>query len=648
MNVSHRTPASAALAGLVVAFLFNSAHAAYGATLEDDARVDELIVSAARVPTPPSRVNVPVGTLDRQQIERRQAQSLNDLLIGTPGVAIARSGGVGALSELRMRGAESNHVLVLIDGVDANDPALGSAVDVSHISLAGAERIEILRGPQSALWGTDALAGVINIETVARPTAPGGRVNVESGSHGTNVLGGEFRAGNGAAWLGAGGQLFRTDGINVADIGSGRDGYRNDTWHVNTGYDAERWSVGAVLRQTQAETEYDATPPPDFVPVDGDREFHTRQRFARVYGTIDVTPVWRQTLTIGYTDTDNENLDEGTRTNRSDARRLRLSWQNDWRFDWNGLGNRITVALERQTEDFTFRAPASQFGDPNQDRSIAANSVIAEYDVAFTDDLGLTLSGRADRNTDFDDAIAGRAGIRYQRPDWGSRFFASAGTGVNNPTFTERFGFAPDTFIGNPDLKPERSFGIQLALEQRLTDRIVADVALFRDRLIDEIDGFAFDPALGGFTAINRDGRSRRQGVEIGSRYDATDNLSLALDYGYLDATEPVGDGQVRELRRPRHTGRAVIDASALAERLRLQIGAAYVGRSLDNDFSTFPATRVSLESFWLVHAAGRYHLNATWSVFGRVENALDTDYQTVFGYNTPGRTAYIGVSANL
>jgi vitamin B12 transporter len=645
------TPFSLSRASVVLAALpFVSVVSIHAAAEPLDAavgQIEDVIVTATRVPTPAARVNVPVEILERDQLEMRQAQSLGDLLIGSPGIAIARSGGVGALSELRMRGAESNHVLVLIDGVDANDPALGSRADISHIDLTGVERIEILRGPQSALWGTDALAGVISIRTISRPTTPSGRINLESGSHGTGAIDGEFRTGNGRAWLGIGGNGFRTDGIDVSG-GAGRDGYRNRTLHANSGYDAERWSIGAVLRQTLAESEYDPTPAPAFVPVEGDREFDTRQRFARVHATFAATPSMNQTLTVGYLDTDNENLAEGTRTNRSDARRLRIAFQNDWNFGWTGGDARITFALERQTEDFTFRAPASPWGDPNQDQSISANSLVLEYDVAIGDDLGLTLSGRADRNSAFDDVLAGRASMRYQRPDWGSRVFVSIGTGVNNPTFTERFGFTPDTFLGNPALKPERSLSMQLVLEQQVTAWLLADAAIFRDRLIDEIDGFAFDAERGGFTAVNRDGRSRRQGIELGGRLHATDSLSIRVGYGYLDATEPGSDGQLRELRRPRHTGRLAADVRAFSDRLRLQLGTAYVGRSFDHDFGTFPARRVVLGSYWLAHTAARYHVTDTWSVFGRLENAFDANYQTVFGYHTPGRTAHIGVTADL
>jgi vitamin B12 transporter len=650
MSVRSVHPAALALAAACFACLSSSpavhAETASNAPERDPGRVDQIIVSASRVPTPVERVNQPVEAYNRDDIERRQAHVLNDLLIGAPGIALARAGGPGTVSELRVRGAETRHVLVLIDGVDANDPAIGSTVDLSHISLAGAERVEILRGPQSAVWGTDALAGVITIDTVARPDTTSGRVHVESGSYGTNAVTADVRTGNGGAWLGAGGHRFRTDGINIAGDGGERDGYRNDTLFVNAGYDGDRWSIGAIARYVDAVSEYDPTSPITSRPIDGDREFTTRKRFARAFGTFEAVPGWNQTLSLAYTGSDNANFADGARTNRSEGERLRVGYQNDWYFGVRD--QRLTLALEHQREDFTFRAPASAWGDPNQDQRLASTSAIVEYDVTFNVNFGLTISGRADRNSEFGNATAGRASLRYERPDWGSRVFASLGTGVNNPTFTERFGFTPDTFIGNPSLEPERSVSAQLTLEQQLTPTLAADVAVFRDRLIDEIDGFAFDPAAGGFTALNRDGRSRRQGIEAAMRLQALEGLQLTAAYGYLDATEPSAGGQLRELRRPRHTGRLIADASLLSDRLQVQLGAGYVGRRFDNDFATFPAAHVTLDAYWLVHTTARYHLNDRWAVFGRVENALDESYQTVLGYHTPGRSAFVGLTARL
>ncbi len=637
---------SASFAAALLIFANHPAQANTGHS-GGDVDVDEMIVSAARVPTEQNRVNVPVETLTRDEIIRRQAVVLADLLTGSPGVGLTRSGGSGALTELRMRGAEAGHVLVTIDGIDANDPALGSTVDLAHIDLSGVERVEVLRGPQSALWGSDALAGVINIATASRPTAPSGRLSVESGSFSTRSLQGGLNSGNGRVYGSVNASLFNTDGINISETGTGRDGYWNRTLQASGGIDDEGYELSAVLRQTDAESEYD--PVPFATPEDGDREFHTRQRYGRISGTTGLTPATRQTLALAVSDTSNENFADGESTNTNQGRRTRLTLQNDWAFGTWDADSRISIALERQIEDFRQRAPVTAFGDPNQNQSIRSSSISVEYDVAVSEEFGLTLSARGDRNSEFDDVVALRAAARYHVAQSGTRVFASAGTGVNNPTFTERFGFTPDTFVGNPELKPERSIGLQLALEQPVGERFVAEIALFRDWLIDEIDGFVFDPDSGAFTADNRDGRSHRHGVELRTRFDLTDALRLSAGYGYLTATEPAADGrQTRELRRPRHTGNLATDFTSADGRLQLRLGGAYVGETLDNDFSTIPATQVTLDDYWLVHLTGRYHLNDTWSLFGRVENALDTDYQTVLGYNTPGRSGYIGITAAL
>ncbi len=607
----------------------------------------QLIVTGSRVATPAHEINVPVEVIDRQEIQRRQADYLQDLLLGRPGIAMTRSGGPGALSELRMRGAESNHTLVLLDGVDVNDPALGSAVDLSHLNLAAIDSVEILRGPQSALWGSGALAGVLQVRSLRPEPGTRGGLRMDAGSFGTRNTHGRLETASEQSHLSLSANLYTTDGIQTAGSGAEPNSYDNQTFHLDAGTSGSGWELGFMVRETTAENEYDPTPAPDFLPVSGDRAFHTRQRFSRLYGSLDVTPTWDHSLALHYFDSDNENFADGQSTNTNGASKIRLSWQQNWRPDTT-LPQRVTVALERTTERFRQRAPADMFGNPSQNQSISANSVVLEYDVSPIDNLGLTLSLRTDRNSDFDNATTGRLGVSYALPDLGSRLFASYGTGVKNPTFTERFGFTPDTFIGNPDLKPQESTGLQIGLQQRFGDELEAQITLFRDRLEDEIDGFFFDPDLGGSTAINRDGQSKRQGAELFLAWQAIDPLRLSLSYGYLRATEPGNGGQVTELRRPRHSGQLLADWAAPGSPWQLQIGGAYIGESYDNWFATFPATRVTLDDVWLVHLSSGYQFNPQLRVFGRIDNALDEDYQTVFGYNSPGRSFHLGFSVGL
>ena len=198
---------------------------------------------------------------------------------------MSQSGGIGSVTEVRFRGAEANHLLVMVDGIAINDPALGSSVDFANLDLIGATRIEILPGAQSALWGSDALAGVMNFETTPAPGAYQRNVWLEGGSNDTSRESIQLAQRNDSLYYALNARHTETAGTNIAEHGGEDDGYRNTTVHLNTGYTGERGSVAVVARQVTAQSEYDPTPFPDFVPVDGNLELNVRQRLLGLTAT---------------------------------------------------------------------------------------------------------------------------------------------------------------------------------------------------------------------------------------------------------------------------------------------------------------------------------------------------------------------------
>ena len=217
------------------------------------------------------------------------------------------------------------------------------------------------------------------------------------------------------------------------------------------------------------------------------------------------------------------------------------------------------------------------------------------------------------------------------------RLFGNVGTGTKNPTFTERFGYSPDTFIGNPHLTPERSVEYEAGYA---TGRFSA--TYFDNRLTDEIDGFVYDPARGGFTADNREEKSRRRGVEIGY-FDTLGPLRISAHYTYVDSAED----DSAEIRRPRHQGRLDMTA-AITPSTRLNLGLAAVGEQYDNDFSAYPAIRRTLEPYVLVHGGLDHRVSPRTRLYLQMENAFDTDYEDVFGYRNPGRRVLAGCTLRL
>ena len=255
------------------------------------------------------------------------------------------------------------------------------------------------------------------------------------------------------------------------------------------------------------------------------------------------------------------------------------------------------------------------------------------------------LSLRFDNNSDFDDSLTGRASLVWNVSDE-TALRANIGTGQKTPTFTERFGYFPGQFIGNPALKPERSLSYEVGLDQRIGDAVTVQLAFFKQDIEDEIDGFVFDPATFLFTANNLKTTSKRSGAELGARVGMTDRFGLNMTYTYTDATE----NGARELRRPLHSGSLQADYSFLDSRGRIALSADYGGTRQDAFFPPWPSPMeiVTLKNHWLLDLTAQYDVSNATSLFVRAKNLLDTEYEQVYGYRTPGRAAYAGIQVSF
>lgn len=639
MNTTVRVSSRAAFGAAIFLSILTPSPAA----AQSEAAVEEVTVTASRVQTPAVSAAIPVEVVSSEDLQARQSLYLADVLRGRNSIAVAQSGPVGGLTELRLRGAETNQVQVRMDGIVLNDPAIGSSVNLAHLNLIGVRQLEILRGAQSGVWGSDAVAGVINIDTRPPPDSNLRRISVEGGSDQTYTAALTLQGTGNNAYYALSGDYYDTGGTNAALEGNEDDGYRNATGHLNTGYATERWGVDAVVRYTDARSEFDPTPFPDFVPTDGDYVLDVSQTYAKVGGRFEVSPRWHHRLYYHYLDTENQNVVSGSTSDATYGGRDLFGYQTDLYVGPEHLPQRLTFAYEHSREDYRQRGDASAFGDPNYDANYEVDSLVAEYELTWRRLIAIATA-RHDDNSDFDADTTFRLAARYGLAER-TTVFAGYGTGTKNPTFTELFGFTPDTFIGNPSLRPEDSTSVNVGVEQAIGDYGLVNVNLFRDRLTDEIDGFFFDPALPGFTAANLDGTSRREGVELATRWTLPGRLTLAVDYSYLDATEPENGGSTRELRRPEHTGRAVLSYDR-SDRLSGEVGLDYIGDRDDIDFGTFQ--RVSLDEYVLWYLAARYRMGPRLELRGRIENAFDEDYQDVFGYRSPGRKILVGISADL
>lgn len=277
---------------------------------------------------------------------------------------------------------------------------------------------------------------------------------------------------------------------------------------------------------------------------------------------------------------------------------------------------------------------------------MAVTSVIAEYQGLSGERLSWILSARLDNNSDFDDSLNGRLSVAYQWSD-DTTLRAGVGTGQKNPTFIERFGYFPEQFIGNAALKPERSTSYDVGLDRNiLNGKMHLQISLFRQDLVDEINGFVFDPATFLSTAENLTSESKRSGMEIAVRWNLSESLSLGGHYTNISAT----DQGSREVRRPRHSGGVSADFRSPNERFTTTLNADYGGTRSDIFFPPYPNPPeiVTLRNYWLLDVASQYQATPTVAVFVRGTNLLDEDYEQVYGYRTLGRAGYLGVRVSF
>ncbi len=609
--------------------------------------IENIVTTASRSAVAASRVGSTFSVVDRALIERRQAVMIADILQDLPGVAVSRLGGPGSQTQLRLRGAEANHVLVLIDGVAVNDPTAADEFSFEQLTSWDIDRIEVIRGPQSALWGSDAVAGVINFITRRAGAEPFGAAGfAEAGSADSRRAG--VRAGgrqgrfSGMASL----SWFATDGENIARSGAERDGYENLSAGVTAGFaasDALRFDISA--RHTDASADFDETFSTG-LPADADLVSDTRHLYLR--GSTELLlhdGRWRQQLSTAWADSERENRDTGKLTDRSAGERLELSYQSSWELGREPGHYRLTAAIDYDRETFSQAFPGNPFlaaADQRQERD--TTGLVAEFQARPAPGLDLSASLRRDDHSDFKDKTSVRVTAAWQRTASDTRLHASFGTGMKKPTFTELFGFFPASFVGNPDLKPEESRGFDIGIEQGLFDsRLRADLSWFYAELEDEIQTVF----LPGFLAsvINSDGRSRRQGVELELRARPVAGLQLRGSYTYTDASEPAASGgRQREIRRPRHMAALNLDYAFAADRAGVNLNLSYTGAQLDLDFSRFPSPLVRLDEYLLVNLAASYAVSEQLTVYARADNLFDTGYENAFGYRSPGAAFHAGL----
>ena len=634
----HARPLAAAAGASLFAAFSNCPPALAEDTEPATQTITPIVVTATRLPTPATNVASSFTIITAEEIEERQYRTVNDALRGVPGLNLVQLGGAGTATSIFMRGTESNHVLFLVNGRRGGDPAgSGGVFDPQSLLVDNIARIEIVRGPRSVLYGSDAIGGVINVITKRASGPITGSAHVEAGSFRTVAgrwgLGGDV----GPVTMQLNLAKLKTDGVSIAPDDEGNpenDGFRNDVASLALGFSpADGVSVDLYGQYVRAVTEID-----NFGADDVNAEDSRTIRLAQLKLKADlVEDLWRVRLTGGFNDQDfqNDNPPESGvgETSRSifDGTVMEAALLND--FHLAGIGTLVLGLEARREQGESGGGAFFNFAD-----QLRTYSAFAEYQFEFAERVFGTLGLRGDNNRDFESETTYGASLGFRHPETATTLRASVGTGFKAPSLVDLFGGVSGLFFGNPDLVPEKSFGWDMGVEQELfAGRLALGATYFENDIDELIDGFAFDAGTGLFTARNVDEATTR-GVEAFVEMQPISELLVALDYTFTRAF----DSSINEdlLRRPKHKASANLTWYPL-DPLTVNFATLYTGSTVD-------VGGVRMGSYTVVDVAAAYNLGEGVRLQGRVENLFDRDYEIADGFARPGIAGLFGVGVDF
>ncbi|GAB5454688.1 MAG: TonB-dependent receptor [Henriciella sp.] len=605
-----------ALLGAVSLALISSVQAQEAETGETT--LDTVIVEGSRLNQTETEVGSSVTIITAEDIDALGFDFAVDAVAAAPGVTINSNGAFGGSASVRIRGASSEQTLVLIDGVVVNDPTSpGGGFNFARLDTENIDRIEILKGPQSTLWGTDAIGGVVSITTKRPEEGLGGSAFAEYGSFNTFRGGASIGNANDTGDFRLAIVGTSSDGISKADEDNGNiedDAYEALTLSAkggfNLGGDAR---LSADLLWTDAETEFDSFVGGAQGSVgDGDEVSETEEFSANLSLTGSLFSNRLENLVlIGFSDITRENFSNGAPSFDAEGDRMLYRYQGTFEID-----DQNTLAFGAEREESTSR-----------DEETSIDGLFALYEFKPVEQLTLTGGLRLDDHERFGSETTGRVAAAYN-PAENLTLRASWGQGFKAPTIFQTTFFCCGATTPNADLQAETSEAFDIGLDWRSADgRAEAGITYFDQDTENQI---SFSFAVGGYENI---AEVMSQGIELYGAYEITDWLSVSANYAYIDAED--GDGNpVRRI--PEHSGDV---------RFSVDPEGPFSGNVLvryNGEESNSATTDV--DSWTRVDVTGSYDLNETVELFGRIENLFDEEYQQIVGYGTPDLSGYLGI----
>jgi vitamin B12 transporter len=608
-------------------------------------KTEEVVVTATRIETASREVGSSITVITNQQIEERQNTTVLEVLRTVPSLDVVQLGGPGGQTSVFIRGAKSEHTLVLIDGVEMNDPITpGRSYDFANLTTDNIESIEIIRGPQSTLYGSDAIGGVINIITKKGKGKPRGFVSAEGGSFNTFREKAGVSGGNQWANYSLGISRWDTNGISAANEKDGnheKDDYENTSISTRLGVTpTENSDADFVLRYINARADID-----NYGGVGGDDPNNTadlEQLFFRTQVRLSLfNDLWEQKLGFSLTDLDRDYHNDTDADHPSDLDRssyygkiLKFDWQHNLYLHET---NTLTLGIENEEEKGKSKYYSESAWGPytsNFKEKIAQTTGYYLQDqIKLWDSWFTTLGVRLDDHSRFGSETTYRITSAYLIQQTGTKLKGSFGTGFKAPTLYQLY-----SQYGNQNLDPEESTGWDIGVEQSLFDKkLILGATYFSNEFDELIEFVGYESGTSKYINV---AEAEARGVEVFASVCPIDDLTFLASYTYTD-TEDKATGKDL-LRRAKNKFGLDVNYRFIGKG-NVNLGLVYVGKRDDNDYSSWPAKRVELDDYLLANLAASYDITRNIQIFGRAENLLDEDYEEVKGFGTPGISAYAG-----
>ncbi len=592
---------------------------------------DEMIVTATKTLNSISDTGgSSVTVITAEDIRNSGKQSVEEVIKGTAGIDVASNGGPGTLASVFLRGADAKNTLVLIDGVPSNDPAdANRAPNLANLTVDNIDRIEIVRGTVSFLYGSNASAGVINIITKKGSSTPQSFAGIEGGSYGTYKAYAGTNGQQGILNYSAGVSRLKTEGFSAVDQNNSwinpkgkvfeKDGYENTSLSGNFGLRLnDHTSLETVVRYTKANVAYDYSGS-DTSGLNQDSD----QFSGRIALKMNYKPLV-STLYYNVYDQDRSYLTSGALSSKFNGHRYEIGWQGDVAVEEN---NTVSVGLNYQQESMinqNFGTYASLL-----DNGVGSKSIFVQDQWRLG---GLKVVGglRYEDNEKFGSKTTYRVAPSYTINDTVLKF--SYGTGFRAPSLYELF--SP---YGNTQLTAETTSGWDTGFEQKLSDRLKFGATYFRMDFDNRID---FN--LSTYTYAQVAGLTKTSGVESFVEWKPIDPLLLACNYTYTSTADPLGS---ELLRRPKNKV-GITGTGKLSSKLKVSTNMQWVGTRIDNGVEG--KSKGQLPGYFLLNMTASYKLSDTVELYGRIDNLFNDYYEEAWGYATPGRSSYAGIKVTF